>query len=414
METDEQDKELAEIMAKAMYADLSAEEAEKLSLYLSVAEADPEKKTSVISPEKLKEMMASYARLEENKTKNLRTVLEAVNKPTGKGTAFSWPLIGWAAAILVILSGAGIFFLTHYKNQDGLIQSAVETAAENDIDPGSEGAVLTLADGTDILLDNLKGKTVADQPGARAILRDGTLIYDITGGGDAPDMPVFNTLTVPKGRQFKMVLSDGTKIWLNAASSIRYPIVFNSRQRTVTIEGEAYFEIAADKQRPFIAAVSGEAEVEALGTSFNVKAYGDESISKITLLEGTVRVHVKDRKTGSEAGKAVVLSPGQQAQVTRMKNSPGSVPEISTMPADMNKVMAWKSGFFNFDGAGLEEVMRQLARWYNLEVVYETGVPPIVFEGELSRNIPLSSVLAALKDYDVNFRLEGRKIIVQP
>jgi ferric-dicitrate binding protein FerR (iron transport regulator) len=254
--------------------------------------------------------------------------------------------------------------------------------------------VLTLSDGSQIVLDSLGNGMVANQKGTKIMLKNGLLAYK---AGAVQDEIIYNTLSTPKGRQFNISLPDGTNVWLNSGSSIRYPISFPGGERKVVVTGEAYFEVAADKSKPFFVEINGKNLVEVLGTRFNVNAYEDESLTKTTLLEGAVRVG------------AVLLHPGQQGQVKT-----GSHTAVQTVSVDVDKVMAWRRGFFNFEDAHVDEVMRQLARWYDLEVVYEGNVPPIVFGGELSRNISLSGILKALEDSKVHFRVEGRRITVLP
>lgn len=305
---------------------------------------------------------------------------------------------GWAAAAAVILLlGIGAYLRTDNK----------KTMVSAEIQPGKEGAILTLADGTQIVLDSLGNGVIASQHGAQAVLKDGELIYDRTGSvsGEA----VYNTMTTPKGRQFQVTLPDGTKVWLNSASSIRYPIVFAGSERMVTVTGEAYFEVAKNAKMPFKVNVNNKAEVEVLGTNFNVNAYDKEESINTTLLEGSVRVAA----IVSSAQPAAILKPGQQAQIpVGQKNQPEKIKVING--TDIGKVMAWKNGLFNFEGATLEEVMRQLERWYNIEVVYEKSIPDIRFEGEMARDIPLSDLLIVLERSDVHFRMEGRKLIVLP
>jgi ferric-dicitrate binding protein FerR (iron transport regulator) len=208
-------------------------------------------------------------------------------------------------------------------------------------------------------------------------------------------------MTTPKGRQFQVTLPDGTNVWLNAASSVRYPTSFTGNERRVEVTGEAYFEVVKNAAKPFIVEVNNKAAVEVLGTSFNINAYGDERSVRATLLSGSIRVGVPfaGRK------KAVVLAPGQQAEVA------GTQITVAENQ-DADKILAWKNGLFNFDGADLEEVMRQLERWYNIEVVYENGIPHTRFIGEMSRQIALTDLLDILKRTEVDFRVEGRKLIV--
>jgi ferric-dicitrate binding protein FerR (iron transport regulator) len=216
----------------------------------------------------------------------------------------------------------------------------------------------------------------------------------------------YNTVTTPRGRQFSLVLPDGSRIWLNAASSIKFPTAFTGKERRVELAGEAYFEVAKDKNKPFFVHTDNT-ETEVLGTSFNISAYNDESVVGATLIEGSIRTGLQtDRRTGSQTER-VKLVPGEQAKM-------GVRVEVDHH-ADVEQVMAWKNGAFNFGNMGLKEVMRQLARWYDLDVVYEPGVKDFRFGGEMSRNVPLSSLLKGLKDMEVHFRIENdHKLVVMP
>jgi transmembrane sensor len=250
---------------------------------------------------------------------------------------------------------------------------------------------------------------VADENGVAVVLENGRLAYNSKGADSLETQ--YNTMTTPNGRQFVVVLSDGTKVWLNSASSLRYPTVFTGNERKVQITGEAYFEVAKDAGKPFRVAVNGKAEIEVLGTHFNIKGYGNEEIIKTTLLEGAVKISMSANAASPNSKQnAVVLKPGQQAQLNQ---SIGQQQNIKVSDdVDVSSVMAWKDGLFNFEGMHLKEVMKQLERWYDIEVVYEGAVSDIEFYGELSRNNSLDKILEAFKDAELKFRLEGRKLVV--
>ena len=225
---------------------------------------------------------------------------------------------------------------------------------------------------------------------------DGLIIYKVATGRVRGKMQ-FNTLANPKGSKvIGMVLEDGTKVWLNAGSSLTYPVAFIGKERKVSITGEAYFEVAKKKSMPF-RIMKGEMMVEVLGTHFNVNAYGDEPHMKVTLLEGAVKV-----SSGNVSG---ILKPGQQAKV---KDNDINVQS----DINIDQVMAWKNGYFSFEKAGITEVMRQIARWYNIEVAYDGEIPNERFGGELRRNSKLSSVLKVLEKSGVKFRIENNKVTV--
>ncbi|SEW35067.1 FecR family protein [Chitinophaga arvensicola] len=306
-----------------------------------------------------------------------------------------WYWAAAAAAALLITAGTYTFIKNHPATRsNGLAQSATPKL---DMPPGQQGAILTLADGSQLVLDTVKHGEIASQNGTKLTLKKGELSYDASNA--AQGSVVYNTVNTPNGRQFQLTLPDGTKVWMNAGSSIRYPNYFYDHQRKVSVTGEVYFEVAQQAEMPFIVDVDHRAEVEVLGTHFDVNAYGSGSQQiKTTLLEGAVRV--------SKGAQKATLRPGQQAQVGASINVINNV--------NINQVVAWKNGFFNFENMRLEEVMQQLERWYNIEVVYEGAIPDVSFYGELRRDLNLSGIIAALSDSGVHFRVEGNKLIVLP
>lgn len=300
-----------------------------------------------------------------------------------------------AAAVVLVLLSVAVYRWALQKQPEEIVIAKTEHK-QTQIQPGKDGAVLTLADGQQIVLDSAQNGEISKQYGSSVVLQDGKLIYNPTGNSTGEI--AYNLMSTPKGRQFNMTLSDGTRVWLNAASSIRYPTIFAGKQRTVEITGEAYFEVAKNAEMPFHVRINKGSEIEVLGTQFNVNAYDNERTMKTTLLQGSVKVTAN--------GNNVVLKPGQQAQ------SAASIKVLNNI--DTDKIMAWKNGLFNFEGAKLEEVMNQLERWYDIEVEYEKGVPDIYFEGGMSKNIQLSDLLTILEKSKVHFRVEGRKLIVLP
>ena len=305
----------------------------------------------------------------------------------------------WAAAAAVLLIAGSTYLLV----SDQLQQPPVAAADHVTIVPGKQGAILTLADGREVVLDSLGNGVIAHQSGTSVVLSNGQLIYD--PAKENASGVQYNQMTTPKGRQFRVTLPDGTKVWLNAASSIRYPTVFAENERKVEVFGEACFEVAKDASKPFLVTVNNKAEISVLGTLFNVNAYENEDAINTTLLNGSVKVAIPS----SARADGVILKPGQQARIG-MHKATENIQVLSN--EDLEKVMAWKNGLFNFEGAHLEEVMRQLERWYNIDVVYENGIPDIRFLGEMSRQIALADLLEILRRTEVDFRVEGRKLIV--
>jgi ferric-dicitrate binding protein FerR (iron transport regulator) len=307
--------------------------------------------------------------------------------------------IGYAAAILIIL-GTGMYLLTNKEHGKHATTAITNTPAQADIPPGDEKAVLTLADGKKIVLDHAANGNLARQGNTEVLkLSDGQIVYNLNG---EPDQNlIWNTVTTPAGGQYQVTLPDGTKVWLNAESSITYPTAFISSTRPVKISGEVYFEVTRDKSKPFIVDVDGKSKVEVLGTSFNINSYGNEEAIKTTLIEGVVEV--------SEEKQSVILKPGQQAQISAI-NSKKDIVVLSN--ADLEQALAWKDGLFNFSDADLRAVMRQLERWYDIDVSYEGAVTTTKFSGKIYRNVHLSEVLRAMQRMGVNFRWQGKILVV--
>jgi ferric-dicitrate binding protein FerR (iron transport regulator) len=317
-----------------------------------------------------------------------------------------------AAAILLLVMAGGIGY--SLLRQPG--HSPRQTAGSairpgNDVAPGGNKAVLILSNGSQIELDSARSGEQLGQEGAR-VTKQGSdrLVYagDGDGGqkGTAGLAVQYNTVRTPRGGQYQVVLVDGTKVWLNAASSLKFPVSFTGGDRVVELTGEAYFEVAHDKM-PFKVRMGNGREVQVLGTHFNVNAYDDEAVIRTTLLEGSVRF-VAD-------GSGKVLKPGQQAVVSNGASAPGSGASIEVISdADVEGAVAWKNGYFQFNGADTKTVMRQLSRWYDINVKYEGPVPERSFGGGIQRNLHLSAVLRVLEESNVHFRIEGNILVVTP
>ncbi|MCK7557851.1 FecR domain-containing protein [Chitinophaga sedimenti] len=290
----------------------------------------------------------------------------------------------YAAAAFLLLAAAGA-----YRWMTPKPAAPQQAIVLDDVAPGSDKAVLTLGDGTRVELDSAAIRNI----GAGINQQKGHLKYDVAAERTEP---VMNTLTTPKAGQYQLTLPDGSRVWLNAASSITFPTAYNGKERLVTLSGEAYFEIAPGT-RPFKVKANGM-EVQVLGTSFNVMAYPDEQAGAATLLEGAVKVVAASAQN--------VLKPGYQALVHYEKGTQ------TVQAVDLDKVIAWKTGFFEFDNVELPVLMRQIARWYDVEIVYKGSNQTESFGGRISRHVPLSDILRALHVNGVECRIEGRKVIV--
>ncbi|WP_164972689.1 FecR family protein [Lacibacter luteus] len=302
-----------------------------------------------------------------------------------------------AAASIISFIVLSVFFFTNNKSEKQSTASAVITSTNNDIPPGQSGAILKMADGSTLVLDSVQDGVLTQQGDAVAIKQGGQLNY--AQQANNANGNAYNSVETPRGRQFKLTLEDGTQVWLNASSSIRFPVAFTGTERKVEITGEVYFEVAKNKVKPFIVQ-TGTTKVEVLGTHFNINAYDDEAAVKTTLVEGSVRI--------SKGNSNGILKPGQQAQA-----SGANTLQIRN-DADIEEVLSWKNGRFAFVNADLETIMRQISKWYDVDVQYAGVVPKRTFTADLSRNTNLSELLKVLELNNIHFLVQGRKLTVMP
>lgn len=303
-----------------------------------------------------------------------------------------------AVCLFLLLGGAAIILKRPTAKKP--VEAAVK---HNDVKPGGNKARLTLADGSSIILDSAGNGTLSQQGTSRVIkLTNGRLAYRLSRGG-VDTAPVFNTISTPRGGQYELELPDGTKVWLDAGSSLRFPTAFPGNSRAVQLTGEAYFEVAPHPHQPFVISVfsrvPGQGDtlqnIKVLGTAFNVMAYADEPLLKTTLVDGAVRIDNH------------LLKPGEQAQWGH-----ASGVQVVT-DADVEAAVAWKNGYFNFNKADIQTVMRQLSRWYDVEVSFRgDAMSDKIFFGGIQRNLPLSSVFSILERSGVKFTIDGRKVVV--
>ncbi|SFW84342.1 FecR family protein [Chitinophaga sancti] len=368
--------DIEDLLFKQLQGTLLPEEAAYLEAWKAEKPGNTDFFNQLTSPASLTKKLRTFA---DNDIEAARK--EALSHLFPTRHLYKW----WAAAAaiaLLLTTGAYLF----YK------QPSPTVITQTIIAPGHPGAILTLANGSQVQLDTLQNGVIALQGGVRARIVNGSLHYE-----GKPAGTLYNKMSTPKGRTFQLTLPDGTNIWLNSGSAVRYPIAFNGPDRKVEISGEAYFEVAADPEKPFLVSVANKTTLTVLGTHFNVNAYDNEQAITTTLLEGAIQV------------KNTILKPGQQALLR-----PDNQLQLLQTP-DINKVMAWKNGLFDFEGASLREVMRQLERWYDIEVVFEGPVPDIRFGGKMTRGIPLNEVLEILKGFegaDFKFHMEGNKRLI--
>jgi transmembrane sensor len=327
-------------------------------------------------------------------------LFEKINSTIDRSARPAKPLYQFLkiAAVLLAMIGIGFLFIKRetYKlsNQEVALQK--EARKNNLIHPGKNTATLTLSDGSVLDLERVKSGMIVSIPGTKVNKSvEGAIVYQVSG----EESPVenMNTISVPAGGQYKVVLSDGTAVWLNALSKLTYPVIFKGKNREIMLTGEAYFEVAKDAKRPFIATVN-TMKVTVLGTHFNINSY-DANSYKTTLLEGAVRI--------SNPFNQAVLKPGQQGIVIA-KNSVIKVDKVN-----VNKVVSWKEGYFMFQDDHIKDIMSQISRWYDVDVEFRGSMPSQTFGGMYSRNKDINELLKGLELTGlVRFKIEGRRIIV--
>lgn len=346
-----------------------------------------------------------YHQLEDNSAKDavlekLRPVLKDV---TRKRAPFINKRTWWAAAASLLLLAGGATYFLQSKKPVQLASTPPPPIKKNEVQPGGDKAILTLADGTTITLDSASNGMLSQQGNTKVVkLANGKLEYNTSGAPSSEVM--YNTMRTPRGGQYRITLPDGTQVWLNAASSITYPTAFSGEERMVKVTGEAYFEVAPlERKTPFkvkIMSGAGEekAQVMVLGTHFNINAYDNEGDIKTTLLEGAVKI--------SQGAFSVNLKPRQQAKIAQ---------KIEVVePDDMDEITAWKEGYFKFNEADIGSILRQAERWYDITVAYPNGVPKDLFSGSLPRHVSLTKFLEILVYSDINAKIKERTVIINP
>jgi hypothetical protein len=332
-----------------------------------------------------------------------QTYLMELERPSTRGRWYA------AAAVLFLcMVGGGIYFLLLNEKR---VQPPVTVVkpnplpkppVNNDVSPTTRKATLMLADGSVVELDSTHSGVLAFE-GNTAVTKkaDGQIVYDMTVGDHAI---LYNTLTVPKGSNVvNITLSDGSKVWLNAASSLRYPVAFPDNERKVEITGEAYFEVVHNANSPFKVS-KGNMDVTVLGTRFNVNAYHEEDAIKVTLLQGSVTVSVQNE----DAGKEKKLKPGQQAIVNQDDVAVNS-------DIDQEAIMAWKNGLFYFNNTNIDVIVKQIERWYDVSIEYDNALKNVAFNGQISRYSNVSEVLEMLETAEaIRFTIKDRKIYLTP
>lgn len=358
--------------------------------------ADPEATGAL---QELWEKIPAGARFfEEGKSEAmLASILQrnkVATKPMPQQRKIGRPLLAAAACVLVV---AGAWFFISIKPTKKITTPVARTKAENVVAPTGDKAVLVLNDGSVITLDSTNNGTISVQGTAQVSKAGGQLIYASGEMPKAATKVIYNTLKTRRGGQYELVLADGTRVWMNASSSLHFPTTFPGKERVVALTGEAYFEVAKDAQRTFSVQVNG-ITVNVLGTHFNVMAYENEATTAITLLEGAVKV--------TKENDHVTLRPGQQARL-----QPGTSLQVINQ-VDLEETIAWKNGYFQLEHTNLAVLMRQVERWYDVDVTYQGKIPNRQFGGKIPRKSDIKEVMKLLELSNVHSRIEGNKITI--
>ncbi len=355
-------------------------------------------KTGPLTKVSQQQILQNIMAAEKDNTSSSGSVHQSIPLNNHSGTRKLKYALAIAASFLLVLF-AGNYFLSPNKQRAVTGNLSVDTYQHHpdEIVPGSNRAELVLADGSTVNLDSVQNGNIAIQGDVDVRNVNGQILYIPVGKQQIPATASFNTLRTPKGGSYQLTLADGTKLWLNAASTLRYPVAFNEKERIVELKGEAYFEVAKDVSRPFRVQVN-DMTVEVKGTHFNIMAYDNEAAVKTTLIEGSVAIRGEGYNT--------LLRPGQEAKLT-----PDNKLQVFD-GVNVEQVMAWKNGYFHFDRAGLEVLMRQIERWYDVNVVYEGTIQQRSFGGKISRSSNINDVLKILELSKVTFRIENKTIIV--
>lgn len=301
----------------------------------------------------------------------------------------------YSAAAIIIVTGT-LFFFRKEEKKLGNTEELAQSKLQQDVQPGTSKASLVLHDGSVVTLDSVAVTQLRENDGTTIDKQYGKIVYN--NAKAINDKVFYNTLNTPRGAEYQLVLPDGSKVWLNAASSLRFPTRFTERERVVSLKGEAYFEIAKNPVKPFRVVTDEGMDVEVTGTHFNIMAYADEEYIKTTLTEGKVRIR-KEHHT-------IPLSPSEQA--TLQKNTQ----QLNVKEVDVDKEIAWKNGMIEFNEDDLPYIMRQLSRWYDVDVSFEGIIPQGRYNGSIPRRATLSEVMQILRLAGVKYWMDNKKIVI--
>lgn len=396
---------IAELIIKHLQGNLPSEERAELDTWLQDSPLHRACLDNFSNVQELQEKLSSLRAPDENagwiKTVNKLQLTLSSTRKVKKMRIISYKHLVAAMLLLTLSIGAWFYF----------IRTNTRSYYANDVAPGKNSATLTLASGRKIVLsDAIKGNLASEAGISICKTKEGQLVYSITNVAIKGDESTMNTLSTSMGEQYQVILPDSTKVWLNAASSIKYPASFAGLcQRTIVLHGEAYFEVAKDKQHPFIVKTSRQ-QVEVLGTHFNINSYEEENSTTTTLLEGSVKVDLpssfRDAQRRSNLSDARTIKPGEQAVSNKGKLTVGE--------ANIESALDWHRGDFVFKDDDFRATMRKIARWYNVEVVFDPSAPEILLPGGwISRSKNLTAVLTIMElTGKVHFKVEGRRVTV--
>jgi transmembrane sensor len=391
---------IGSLLLKHHKGELTEEEQTILDNWVNASAGNKQLFATLTNNDDLQAKLNQLHEIEATKEATKRRVMEslsmgAIVTPIKRTTTHSiWKTVAAAVTITAVVGTGAWFLLRKDKPQQvAVVQPAANKLA--DVMPGGYKAQLVLDDGSTIELDSAGTGKLAQQGNMQVMNRDGQLSYKADATTEKRSL--YNTLKTGRGQMYPVKLSDGSAVWLNSSSSIRFPVAFNEQERRVEITGEAYFEVAHNDKKPFRVSVNGM-EVQVVGTVFNINSYNDEGAMKTTLLTGTVKVTKGDQQ--------VRIKPGEQAEVADKTIT------VNT-GVNVNKEVAWKNGLFYFKNENLKAIMRQIARWYDVDVVYEGKISNDEISGKIYRNANLSEVLKLLNVLDVNYKIEGKKLIIK-
>lgn len=386
-------------IVKYLRSELSVTEKENLESWIKEKDSNSKLFQRLTNYDNIYNEFSYFSNPEKEKSwQRIQTYVESKNVVSHQ--RFYYKNLMKYAAILVCLLGSMFFIIKYYKHQEKTIVK--HQPYLNDIQPGGNIAILELSNGQKIRLDSANGGKIAtEQDIIITKSADGQLIYDWSNVTNLNHQELsYNTIITPKGGKYQLKLADGTKVWLNAMSSLKFPTAFSEKERIVELVGEAYFEVQEDKDKPFLVKINGT-EVKVLGTHFNISAYADENHITTTLLEGAVKIKRQSIST--------LLKPGQEVRIDLYNNL------FLKRQADIEKVIAWKNDCFVFRDESIESLMTTISRWYNIEVSYKGNMDGKVYGGKFSRKNNLSELLKSLElTGTVKFTVEERRVTVMP